>query len=421
MFGNKHFEILVVGAGPVGMTTALLLAQQGIRVGVIDREAGPARRSYACALHPRSLEVLEQAGVIQDVLANGHRIGSIGFYEGSRRQAGVEFATLEARHPYVLVLPQSTLESLLAQKLARSSNVTLLWNHRLTDLDRKVSHIVARVDRLAKSAKGYSVPDVDWATESTLEIPCRYLIAADGHHSHVRRCLGIDYERTGPPQRFTVFELVSDASAGSEMKVVWHQQTASVLWPFAGRRCRWGFQLSQAEAVTEDWTKERDGLDIMETPGEEDSEHRLRKLLAARVPWFEQPIQTVEWSTEIQFEQRLAREFGHGRCWLVGDAAHQLGPVGMKSMNVGLAEGADLARRLGGVFHGRIEAGPLLAYDQVHRGEWRRLLGIEGRTVASGSATPWVAQHAADIPAMIPASGEHLEQLLTGMGLVTMN
>lgn len=417
MHGKRHFEIMIVGAGPVGMTTALLLAQKGIRVALIDRESGPARRSYACALHPRTVDILESAGLLEPLLEEGHRIETMSFYEGGLRQAGIDFSALTSRHPYVLVLPQSALESLLAQKLQANPNVELLWNHRLTNLEIGPLDVTARVDRLAKSAQGYAVPEVEWETDVSLEFSMKYLVGADGFHSRVRRCLGIEYELMGEPERFAVFEIESAGLTGSEMKVVLHDRTASVLWPFGGHRCRWGFQLSKGEEVSEEREKERAGVDFIEVPGMDDSAHRLRAFLEERVPWFDQPVKEVDWAAEVRFEPRLAKSFARERCWLAGDAAHQIGPIGMKSMNIGIAEGADLANRLAGVFRGRLEAAPLLSFDIVHRSEWLGLLGIEHPGMATPGATEWVEQHAELIPGMVPASGEHLEQLLHQLSL----
>jgi len=417
MMSGHRFEVLVVGAGPVGMTAALGLARQGIQVGVIDRESGPSRRSYACALHPSSLAVLEQTGVAELVMEGGHRIQSVSFYEQGLRQGGVDFSVVDGPHPFVLVLPQNLFEARLAEALAAEPNARLLWNHRLTDLEPGPIAVVATVDRLAKSAKGYAVPDVDWETESTLTVEAKYVLGADGYASHVRRCLAIDYERLGEPERYSVFEVETDGPTGTEMKVVLDEGRASVMWPFGGHRCRWGFRLDHANSVPDEREKEREGLDFVETPGEDDSLHHLRKLLEERAPWFDLGIHRVDWSTEIQFERRLARQFGRDRVWLAGDAAHQVGPVGMKSMNHGLAEAADLSARLLGALRGRVEAGPLEAYDAVHRSAWRRLLGLEGETVVTGGALPWVARHAADLPGLIPASGRELSDLLSQIGL----
>jgi 2-polyprenyl-6-methoxyphenol hydroxylase-like FAD-dependent oxidoreductase len=78
-------EVLVVGAGPVGLLTAILLAERDIQVQIIDSEPGTAARSYACALHPATLRLLDRLGLAATVLEHSHRIPKMVFYEGESR------------------------------------------------------------------------------------------------------------------------------------------------------------------------------------------------------------------------------------------------------------------------------------------------------------------------------------------------
>ena len=110
MSRQNHTEVLVVGAGPVGMLTALLLAESGIRVKIIDQESRTATHSYACALHPHTLKLLGQAGLAADVQKLGHPVDAIAFYEGKVRRAELKLSELLVGSPGVVVLPQSALE-----------------------------------------------------------------------------------------------------------------------------------------------------------------------------------------------------------------------------------------------------------------------------------------------------------------------
>src|SRR4026209_2927573 len=100
MLRENDAEVLIVGAGPVGMFSALLLAENGFRVRVIDKESNTAARSYACALHPGTVKLLWQAGLPPNVLKEGHRINSIGFYEGGERRAEIRLSDLPLEFPY---------------------------------------------------------------------------------------------------------------------------------------------------------------------------------------------------------------------------------------------------------------------------------------------------------------------------------
>jgi 2-polyprenyl-6-methoxyphenol hydroxylase-like FAD-dependent oxidoreductase len=143
----------------------------------------------------------------------------------------------------------------------------------------------------------------------------------------------------------------------------------------------------------------------------------LQQLLAARAPWFQAGILDAGWGAAIQFEHRLARQFGRDRAWLAGDAAHQTGPVGMQSMNLGMREGADLAARLARIL--RENAPPCLldAYNLEYRAEWEQLLGLNGVAKTGPAAGAWVREHCARAIPCLPASGRDLGLLLSQLGL----
>ena len=147
-------EVLVVGAGPVGMFTALRLAENGIGVQLIDQESCTAGHSYACALHPRTLQLLDEVGIAQDAIKLGHLIETVAFYEGAYRRAEIKLSLLPVQFPFVLVLPQNAIEDLLEQKLKQKAGVEVRWNHRLADLEMKNGVATATIDELAMEGKG---------------------------------------------------------------------------------------------------------------------------------------------------------------------------------------------------------------------------------------------------------------------------
>src|SRR5262249_14594468 len=104
---TQKTDVLVVGAGPTGLLTALLLSEAGVDVTVIDREERTAARSYACALHSSSLALLDRLGLAATVLEHGRRIDTIGFYDGELRRAEIQLPQLDGDFPFLLVLPQS--------------------------------------------------------------------------------------------------------------------------------------------------------------------------------------------------------------------------------------------------------------------------------------------------------------------------
>jgi 2-polyprenyl-6-methoxyphenol hydroxylase-like FAD-dependent oxidoreductase len=324
------------------MFTALLLAQNGIKTQVIDQEARSAGHSYSCALHPRTLELLHQAGIVSDAVNFGRRIDTVGFYEGKSRQAEAKLSDLPVKFPFALVLAQSTLERILEQR-AREAGVKIHWNHRLANVEMNGNATTVTIEKLAATGKGFIVPEFEIAAEKTFQTQASFVVGADGFNSIVRQRLGIQREHENAPQYFVIYEMDGAGDCGHEVRIVLDKSTTSVFWPLSDTRSRWSFQLDGAKTSDDFPQKDREQFIIVESPSDNDSAHHLRQLLAQRAPWFKNSFQKVIWAIDVQFEPWVARQFGKEQCWLAGDAAHQTGPAGMQSMNIGFREAAHLA------------------------------------------------------------------------------
>ena len=134
MFRHSDPEVLVVGAGPVGLVAALFLEQHGVRVEVVDMHRRTTQHSYALAIHPRTLRVLDEAGLSEPLIGSGRRLTKVAYYEGGERRAEIDYSALRSRHPYLLVLRQSLLER-AAEETLRDRELKVLWGHRLQSLD----------------------------------------------------------------------------------------------------------------------------------------------------------------------------------------------------------------------------------------------------------------------------------------------
>lgn len=408
--------MLVVGAGPTGLLAALQLAEQGITVEVIEEEWRSAGHSYALALHPHSLQLLDQLGLADEAIAQGHVLERMAIFEGGEPRATLRLGGPGPRFPFVLSLPQSGLESLLASRLA-ARGVNVRWSHRLARLEPHADGVVATVHRLHKESTGYAVAHTEWTIEKEVAFQAAFVVGADGHRSLVRRALGVPFEEAGPSQAFAVFECAAGPGASDEIRLVLHEKTTSVLWPLPAGRARWSLELEAPEVSPEERFKSRLTTMLGERFFHHLEEAPILEALRDRAPWFDPVPGPLGWSIEVRFERRLAGSFGQGRVWLAGDAAHLTGPAGMQSMNAGLREAGLLAARLGRVVRG--EGGPdlLEAYGQERLAEWRFLLGRAGGLRPGATAKPFVARSAARLLPCLPATDDEIPSLAGQLGL----
>jgi 2-polyprenyl-6-methoxyphenol hydroxylase-like FAD-dependent oxidoreductase len=136
-----------------------------------------------------------------------------------------------------------------------------------------------------------------------------------------------------------------------------------------------------------------------------------------RAPWFDSPIKQVHWCTEVSFERRLVTQFGRKRCWLAGDAAHQTGPVGVQSMNLGFSEANALASLIRKFLREAASLESLQNYDREWQKEWQSLFGLGGGLKPRGAENTWTARHSARILPCLPCSGADLTDLSSQLGL----
>ncbi|MFP3941604.1 MAG: FAD-dependent monooxygenase [Thermoanaerobaculia bacterium] len=414
----KHeTEALVVGAGPVGMFAALGLARREIGVEVVEEEWRPAARSYALALHPGTLELLDEAGLLGELGGQGHRVDRMAFYEGTKRRAEVSFTELPGAYPFVLVLPQRALESVLATQ-ARRRGVNVRWSHRLARLDVEGARPRATVERLGKESTGYGVAGTVWVVEAERVSRAGLVVGADGHRSMVRQALGAELQEMADPRLYAVFEVTASAQQDlSEVRVVLGRDTTDVLWPLGENRFRWSFELEAATVDLDRPEKSRLAVQVGKQVYPYLSKDDLATLLEHRAPWFDPDVDEVTWSVAVRFESRLATAFGRDGVWLAGDAAHLAPPVAVQSMNLGLAEAWDLADRGARVLREQGSPDLLEEYGRERHDTWRRLLAGEQPPEAGSKADPWVRDHAARIEGCLPASGEDLGRLLAQLDL----
>jgi 2-polyprenyl-6-methoxyphenol hydroxylase-like FAD-dependent oxidoreductase len=397
MFRHPDPEVLVVGAGPVGLVAALFLQRYGVGVEIVDMHRRTNQHSYALAIHPRTLEILEEAGLSQGLIDAGRKLTKVAYYAGLERRAEIDYTALASKHPYLLVVRQSLLER-AAEEALRRKKVKVRWGHRLQALTVDGDTLRADVATLDQVSSGYAVARSGSVVVRIDAVRPAWVIGADGYDSLVRRMSGIGMEDHGGGEIFSVYEIEAAGELPAEARVIVDPGLTSVYWPLEEGRCRWGFQIGAASEHSE-------------------SMERLEQLIAARAPWFTARPTRIFWSSFGVFERRLTQSFGTGRVWLAGDAAHLAAPVGVHSMNSGLVEARELAARISRIQRGAGAPSLLREFATQTHQAWQSLLGGGQLVNALPGADPWVQQNAARMLACVPASGPDLEPLLEQIGL----
>lgn len=388
---EQRTQVLVVGAGPVGLVTALQLRRQGVDVRLIEQQSEFRAHSFPVVLHPESLRLLNELGVSAALFWRGRPVTHLAVYTEHERRAVLQLPGAKGTFSGALTLPQDVLRQALCHALA-ASGVQIEWNTRLAVLQQDASGVWGRLlhEDPARMLRAGAA-----AEKSSFE--AEFVVGADGYESTVREALGIALVQHGALETFAFFDAPTQR-AGSEAHLAFAADYVNSVYPLQAGRARFSFQLGQSLNKVPDAAA-------------------LRELLFQRMPWYGSEVETCEWGGVAEFRHALVERFGIGRVWLAGEAAHLTGPIGVQSVNVGLDEGSELALRMGEALR-RSGSPPFgVHYCAQRRRQWLELLGLERRAAVSARSPDWVRRHAPRLVGCLPASEADLDDLLAQLRL----
>jgi 2-polyprenyl-6-methoxyphenol hydroxylase-like FAD-dependent oxidoreductase len=319
-------DVLVVGAGPVGLVAAHELGRRGIRVRVIDKLAHPTDESRAIALHARSLDMLDRMGVVDDLLATGVKSTGMNMVAKGKTLVRVPLDSVESAFPYTLVTAQTETERVLTEHV-KALGVTI---------DRGVTATALTQD---DDAVHVTVQGPDGATE---QITTSWVIGTDGGHSTVRKMVGAKLEGSFEGERFILGDVEAEHGLGNtNMYTFLSPDGPVVTLPMRGGRVRFLAQIPDAPNTP---------LNLH--PAQE----QLQQILDERIGGI--TITHSHWLTCFEVHHGQVPGYRYGRVFLAGDAAHIHSPAGGQGMNTGMQDVFNLAWKLAAVLRG--EGGPEL-------------------------------------------------------------
>jgi 2-polyprenyl-6-methoxyphenol hydroxylase-like FAD-dependent oxidoreductase len=359
---DNELPILIVGAGPTGLTAAVELSRLGIAVRIVDKASEPSTTSRALGVQARTIELLRPRGVGDEMLRLGNRARATALYAHGEKLAAIELHRMPSEFNYVLLLAQSETERLLAEQLTRQGGKV----ERNVEL---VSLAQNRDDVRAVLRSGDGTEEV---------VRASYLIAADGSHSVIRKMLGLPFTGKALTQNYVLGDLyLAGGIAQDQLSIFLARNGFLAIFPMVDGRFR--FMATDPDGIIGD-------------AGDPTLDDIQR--LYDRVAHIPAQLYNLNWSSRFRINSRHMTSLRAGRVFFGGDAAHVHSPAGGQGMNAGIQDMINLSWKLAMVMQGRAKPELLDTYQTDRLPAIRQLVRMTERATKVFNSTNPIA-HAA--------------------------
>ena len=310
-------DVLIVGAGPVGLFLANECARRALKWRLVETRATQSQHSKALAIFPRTLEIFDMAGVVAPFLEAANRVISVAVITHGHTLARVSFTPKETPYSFVAMVPQDVTERLLVEQLQHKGGA-VEYETTFVGAVQQDDHVSVTLDQ-----KGRPV-----------ELTATFVVGCDGAHSAVRHLLNLPFEGA----QYNDLFLLADIESNEALPVDQLQLCPSELGPVAI------FPMSA--------TRRRIVATIQQADGDTPSLDLVQKILAERAPEGIE-ARALHWSSYFRVHHRQVAHLRVGQMFVAGDAAHIHSPFGGQGMNTGLQDVWNLAWKLDLAVRGR--------------------------------------------------------------------
>lgn len=338
---NYDTDVIVIGAGPIGLTAACALGHHGVRARVFEERTSPKPNSRANNIWARVQELLHGIGVRDALAEHSYQIEKQTTFLDGKPLDQVPLDEVKSPFPQVLYNGQDVIETTLSEQAA-AKGVPVERGRKVTALEQDADGVTVTIAVVDENGE---------PTGPTETVRCRYLVGADGDKGFTRKAVDLDFETTRMPDR---------ANWSIDAKLTWQRSTdADQLWffvyhnGFAGVLPVWGGY--HRMFFLEDMTHLPDREFTLE-----EAQARAREITGDATLTFSDPV----WFSQNKFQHGVAPSYAKGRVFLAGDAGHWTMPIGGQGMNAGMHDAVCIAWRLAMTLAGQAEPAVLESYGE---------------------------------------------------------